>query len=342
MPSLNVLATHFCIPDDVAGATLMASGASSPELLASLTTLFITHTSLGIGTIVGSEIFNQLMICAGSIVATRNTELYLNKAVVLREVFFYGLALAFLMIALSDRRDDGSGLKRIYITWKDGLLLFGGYIAYALVCAYYEPIKEFVKTRLDFGGKETVADATPPLSPVADMVSDSPSMDTVLPFLRLMLSEPSPNFHLGSDDDYETEQELYSHMQDHDTVTSSEVTPTERMAHLVKFLVAPTKPKPSTIHGLEDRIWDEGALSCFLWERSLFYTKTRIDMNAWHLRWFTFRREGLITSMPDRTFSKDEMKYPEFIQIDVDEAHLILKMYTPGIQTRDCKNFCCA
>ena len=69
VPSLNVLATRFRIPDDVAGATLMAGGASSPELLAMFTTLFITHSELGIGTIIGSEIFNQLMICAGSILA---------------------------------------------------------------------------------------------------------------------------------------------------------------------------------------------------------------------------------------------------------------------------------
>lgn len=60
VPSLNVIATFFSIRSDVAGATLMAAGASSPELLASFTTLFVTHTSLGIGTIVGSEIFNQV------------------------------------------------------------------------------------------------------------------------------------------------------------------------------------------------------------------------------------------------------------------------------------------
>jgi hypothetical protein len=60
VPSLNVFCTKFSIADDIAGATMMAAAASSPELLASFTTLFITHTSLGIGTIVGSEIFNQV------------------------------------------------------------------------------------------------------------------------------------------------------------------------------------------------------------------------------------------------------------------------------------------
>jgi len=59
VPALNLLSTIFKIPDDVAGATLMAAGASSPELFSSFVALFVTHSSLGLGTIVGSEIFNQ-------------------------------------------------------------------------------------------------------------------------------------------------------------------------------------------------------------------------------------------------------------------------------------------
>lgn len=177
-----------------------------------------------------------------------------------------------------------------------------------------------------------------------------------MPFLRMVSNEPTTNFHPGmeSTNDYETEQELYSHVYRHDSVMSSEASLASfagmegsgRLGRLFKFLVAPTKPKPSTIHGLEDRIWNDetGSFSCFLWERSRFHTKARVDVNAWHLRWFSFQREGIMTSVPDRTFCKDEMRYPDFVRIDVDEAHLILKMYTPGTQSRDCKNlsFCCS
>ena len=65
VPALNVLCDKLNMPDDVAGATFMAAGASSPEMFAAFVSLFITHTSLGIGTIIGSEIFNHLCICAG-------------------------------------------------------------------------------------------------------------------------------------------------------------------------------------------------------------------------------------------------------------------------------------
>lgn len=80
------------------------------------------------------------------------------------------------MVALSDRRyvDDGTDVKRIFITWKESLLLVCGYIAYVLVCAYYEPIKALiVKERFDTNEQEQSGDdSTQPLSPVSYMVSE--------------------------------------------------------------------------------------------------------------------------------------------------------------------------
>lgn len=112
VPALNVIATEFNIPDDVAGATLMAAGASSPELFSSIVSLFITHSALGLGTIVGSEIFNQLIICAGAVYAARKGKLHLDKAILMREVGFYALAILLLYWALRDHRpaeDDDEG-----------------------------------------------------------------------------------------------------------------------------------------------------------------------------------------------------------------------------------------
>lgn len=81
VPAVNVIATHWNMPSDIAGATIMAAAASSPELFASFLSLFVTHSSLGLGTtIVGSEIFNQLVIVAGSIQYARNNRLKLDRA----------------------------------------------------------------------------------------------------------------------------------------------------------------------------------------------------------------------------------------------------------------------
>lgn len=52
---------------DVAGATFMAAATSSPELFINIVGTFITEGDLGIGTIVGSAVFNILAVpaCCG-------------------------------------------------------------------------------------------------------------------------------------------------------------------------------------------------------------------------------------------------------------------------------------
>ena len=48
----------FQLSSDVAGATFMAAGTSSPEFFTNIMGTFVTQTDLGIGTIVGSAVFN--------------------------------------------------------------------------------------------------------------------------------------------------------------------------------------------------------------------------------------------------------------------------------------------
>lgn len=148
VPALNVLCDKLKLPDDVAGATFMAAGASSPEMFAAFVSLFITHTSLGIGTIIGSEIFNHLCICAGSVLYSKSGELTLDPRILAREVVFYALAIGGLLFSESytegkdgPNYDDGIGDdKRIFIHWWQALLLIVGYLMYVVVCAYYKTI----------------------------------------------------------------------------------------------------------------------------------------------------------------------------------------------------------
>lgn len=61
---------HFVemkVSEDVAGATIMAAASSSPELFINVIGTFITEGDLGVGTIVGSAVFNILAVpaCCG-------------------------------------------------------------------------------------------------------------------------------------------------------------------------------------------------------------------------------------------------------------------------------------
>ena len=63
---------------DVAGATLMAIGTSSPELFINIIGTFVTQGDIGVGTIVGSAVFNALAVpaCCGLLAGFVSQEIY--------------------------------------------------------------------------------------------------------------------------------------------------------------------------------------------------------------------------------------------------------------------------
>uniref|UniRef100_A0A8C6STI3 Sodium/calcium exchanger membrane region domain-containing protein n=1 Tax=Neogobius melanostomus TaxID=47308 RepID=A0A8C6STI3_9GOBI len=62
VPSLEKVCERLDLSEDVAGATFMAAGSSAPELFTSVIGVFITKGDVGVGTIVGSAVFNILCI----------------------------------------------------------------------------------------------------------------------------------------------------------------------------------------------------------------------------------------------------------------------------------------
>ena len=66
VPSLEVICKRLNLSEDVAGATFMAAGSSAPELMTSFMDTFVFKSNIGIGTIVGSAVFNLLVIIAVS------------------------------------------------------------------------------------------------------------------------------------------------------------------------------------------------------------------------------------------------------------------------------------
>jgi hypothetical protein len=62
VPALERVSEELQLSEDVAGATFMAAGSSAPELFTSVIGVFIAKSDIGIGTIVGSAVFNILII----------------------------------------------------------------------------------------------------------------------------------------------------------------------------------------------------------------------------------------------------------------------------------------
>lgn len=102
VPSVQVMSETFGIPDDVAGATVMALGCNGPELFVNVIALFITHSAIGVGTIVGSDVFNLLLICSFSVLCAPKTPLELDMSRLTRDLTFYAFSIGLLYWVIHD------------------------------------------------------------------------------------------------------------------------------------------------------------------------------------------------------------------------------------------------
>ncbi|XP_053192821.1 sodium/potassium/calcium exchanger 4 [Scomber japonicus] len=130
--SLEKICEKLDLSEDVAGATFMAAGSSAPELFASVIGVFITHGDVGVGTIVGSAVFNILCIIgvcgifAGQVVM-------LTWWAVFRDSFYYILSVLALIAFIYDEK----------IVWWESLILVLMYAGYILVMKFNSSMQNF-------------------------------------------------------------------------------------------------------------------------------------------------------------------------------------------------------
>lgn len=140
-PALRILCEECSIPDSVAGATIMAMGTSMGDLLISLLALFVSHSTVGLGTIIGSEIFNHLCICAGCVMSSSSGSLKLDARILTREVFGYFFSLVVLIIILREASFYRSKWNRcLSVKWTDGLIMMLCYGAYAFLTINFSKV----------------------------------------------------------------------------------------------------------------------------------------------------------------------------------------------------------
>lgn len=136
VPTLDVIIATFKISDDVAGATFMAAGGSAPELFTSIIGVFIAVSDVGIGTIVGSAVFNVLFVIAACAFASASA-LKLTAWPLIRDTTFYSIALIVLVIFFLDDK----------IEWFEALILFLWYFCYVIFMKFNAGLEEkFLQT----------------------------------------------------------------------------------------------------------------------------------------------------------------------------------------------------
>ncbi|MXV63486.1 sodium:calcium antiporter [Natronorubrum sp. JWXQ-INN-674] len=100
--SANSLAAGYGVPPVVQGALIAAAGSSMPELVSVLvSTLRYGEFELGVGAIVGSAVFNLLVVPAVAVLAADDSGMSTGKDLVYKEALFYMLAVASLLLTFS-------------------------------------------------------------------------------------------------------------------------------------------------------------------------------------------------------------------------------------------------
>ncbi|KAM5241965.1 sodium/potassium/calcium exchanger 1 isoform 2-T8 [Hipposideros larvatus] len=137
VPALGVITDKLQISEDVAGATFMAAGGSAPELFTSLIGVFISHSNVGIGTIVGSAVFNILFVIGTCALFSREI-LHLTWWPLFRDVSFYIVDLMMLILFFLDS----------LILWWESLMLLLAYALYVLTMKWNKKLELWVKEQL--------------------------------------------------------------------------------------------------------------------------------------------------------------------------------------------------
>jgi len=131
--AIEVISDRFNIPDDVAGATLMALGCNGPEM--SLNTISIFNPSdIGVGAVIGGEVFNVLVIIGAAMLATPQKYLPLEVSPFSfgRDVSFYMVSVMILYFILRDG----------FISRRETLVLLGGAVCYSTTVIFSSRIRK--------------------------------------------------------------------------------------------------------------------------------------------------------------------------------------------------------
>ncbi|CAL1601752.1 unnamed protein product [Knipowitschia caucasica] len=134
VPALTVITEKLEISDDVAGATFMAAGGSAPELFTSVIGVFVSHSNVGIGTIVGSAVFNILFVIGMCALFSKEV-LNLTWWPLFRDVSFYIVGLLMLIYFFLDNQ----------ITVGESASLLLCYTTYVTFMKFNAKVESFIK-----------------------------------------------------------------------------------------------------------------------------------------------------------------------------------------------------
>ena len=122
------LARRMNVPEIVIGLTIVAAGTSAPELFVSLVSALKGTPDMALGNVVGSNIFNTLLIvgCAAMV-----APMVIAKSTVKKDIPFTVIASVLLLAACMDFLPTGN-ISGHELSRVDGLLLLAGFAVFMI------------------------------------------------------------------------------------------------------------------------------------------------------------------------------------------------------------------
>ncbi|KAL9871824.1 sodium/potassium/calcium exchanger 3 isoform X2 [Glossina fuscipes] len=134
VPAVEKICAALNMSNDVAGATFMAAATSAPELFVNVIGTFITEGDIGVGTIVGSAVFNILAVAACCGIGAGMT-IPLDWWPLTRDSIAYGITVAILICVMHDER----------VEWYEALILVSLYAVYLAVMYFDKTFQKCAK-----------------------------------------------------------------------------------------------------------------------------------------------------------------------------------------------------
>ncbi|XP_028305345.1 sodium/potassium/calcium exchanger 1-like [Gouania willdenowi] len=137
IPAVGVTAETLRLSDDVAGASVMAAGRSSPKLLAIIIGLFLTHSNVRFGSVVGPALYNVVFVPGVCALLARDV-VSLSQWPLYRDVSFYLLGFILLIVFFLDG----------VIHWGESIVLVSVYTLYVLFMKFNTQIEHGIKIHM--------------------------------------------------------------------------------------------------------------------------------------------------------------------------------------------------
>ncbi|XP_050424112.1 sodium/potassium/calcium exchanger 3-like [Adelges cooleyi] len=135
VPCIHIISMRMKLSQDVAGASVMAAAVACPELFVNILATFFTEGDVGIGTVVGTGLFNLLLVPGLCILMAENKTIHLEYWPITRDVMAYLLTITLLVWTLAD--------SKVYAY--EALILILVYVFYLIILSYSNYLNKLFK-----------------------------------------------------------------------------------------------------------------------------------------------------------------------------------------------------